>query len=44
MVDTGGDVGRDEGDFWGLSGWFETEVTILDDTAGIVGRGSVTFW
>lgn len=30
--------------FGGLVGWFETEVTILDDTAGIVGRGSVRFW
>ena len=27
-----------------LSGWFETQVTILDDTAGPVGRGSVKFW
>ena len=30
--------------FDGLSGWFETEVTILDDTAGPVGSGSVKFW
>lgn len=27
-----------------LRGWFETEITILDDTAGPVGSGSVTFW
>ena len=27
-----------------LSGWFETQITILDDTAGPVGRGSVSFW
>lgn len=32
------------GFFGGLQGWFETEVTILDDTAGIVGRGSVKYW
>lgn len=30
--------------FDGLSGWFETEITILDDTAGPVGSGCVTFW
>ena len=32
------------GFFAGLRGWFETDVTILDDTAGIVGRGGVRFW
>ena len=30
--------------FDGLRGWFETSITILDDTAGPVGSGSVTFW
>ncbi len=30
--------------FDGLQGWFETKFTILDDTAGVVGRGSVDFW
>lgn len=30
--------------FDGLQGWFETKFTILDDTAGIVGSGSVDFW
>lgn len=30
--------------FGGSRGWFETEITILDDTAGPVGRGSVTYW
>ena len=30
--------------FDGLQGWFETSITILDDTAGPVGEGSVTFW
>lgn len=25
-----------------LQGWFETEITILDDIAGPVGRGSVS--
>ncbi|CAF9931366.1 hypothetical protein IMSHALPRED_008603 [Imshaugia aleurites] len=30
--------------FFGVRGWFETEITILDDTAGIVGSGSVQFW
>ncbi len=32
------------GFFDGLHGWFETEITILDDTAGPVGRGSLLFW
>lgn len=32
------------GVFGGLRGWFETEITILDDASGLVGRGSVTFW
>lgn len=32
------------GFFGGSRGWFETEVTILDDTVGIVGWGSVKFW
>lgn len=32
------------GFFDGLQGWFETSITILDDTAGPVGHGSVTFW
>lgn len=31
------------GFFAGLRGWFETEITILDDAAGPVGSGSVTF-
>ena len=31
------------GFFEGLRGWFETEITILDDTGGPVGGGSVTF-
>ena len=30
--------------FFGHYGWFETSITILDDTAGPVGSGSVTFW
>lgn len=30
--------------FDGLRGWFETEITILDDTAGPVGSGSVSCW
>ncbi len=30
--------------FDGLQGWFETSITILDDTAGPVGDGSVLFW
>ncbi|MCJ1450872.1 hypothetical protein MMC28_001206 [Mycoblastus sanguinarius] len=30
--------------FEGLRGWFETEITILDDRAGPVGSGSVNFW
>ncbi|KAF6226287.1 hypothetical protein HO133_009153 [Letharia lupina] len=30
--------------FDGLRVWFETSITILDDTAGPVGSGSVTFW
>lgn len=29
--------------FSGLHGWFETSITILDDTAGPVGSGSITF-
>ena len=29
--------------FDGLQGWFETSITILDDTAGPVGDGSITF-
>ena len=29
--------------FDGLQGWFETRFTILDDTAGPVGEGIVTF-
>lgn len=31
------------GFFDDLRGWFETEITILDDTAGPVGSGSLTF-
>ena len=30
--------------FDGLRGWFETSITILDDIAGPVGSGSVSFW
>lgn len=30
--------------FDGLQGWFELSVTILDDIAGPVGEGSVSFW
>ena len=30
--------------FFAGRGWFETEITILDDTAGPVGGGSITFW
>ncbi len=30
--------------FDGLERWFETSITILDDTAGPVGDGSVFFW
>lgn len=30
--------------FDGLQGWFETSITILDDTAGPVGEGAITFW
>lgn len=29
--------------FDGLQGWFELSVTILDDVAGPVGEGSVSF-
>ena len=29
--------------FGGERGWFETSITILDDTAGPVGDGSITF-
>lgn len=29
--------------FGGLHGWFETSITILDDTVGPVGGGSITF-
>lgn len=29
--------------FDGLQGWFETSITILDDTVGPVGEGSITF-
>ena len=30
--------------FDGLQGWFETSITILDDTAGPVGSGRIVFW
>ena len=30
--------------FHRLQGWFETEFTILDDTAGPVAQGSLTSW
>ena len=29
--------------FFGLYGWFETSITILDDIVGPVGRGSITY-
>ena len=29
--------------FGGLHGWFETSITILDDTAGPVGEGMIMF-
>lgn len=29
--------------FFGVQGWFETEITILDDTAGPVGGGRIFF-
>ena len=29
--------------FHGLRGWFETLITILDDTAGIVGGGTIIY-
>ena len=29
--------------FGGSHGWFETSITILDDTAGPVGDGTITF-
>lgn len=32
------------GFFDGLRGWFDTEITILDDTAGPVGSESLTYW
>lgn len=30
--------------FHRLQAWFETEITILDDTEGPVGQGSLTSW